>query len=92
MEKDVFADIKQTIEDFQQSLKQHLPALENEMKALIQSGSRDKNAIEHSLDILLSIAQMGIGKELFVQLLEYYKTIDSEGAAFYWNEYDNDDE
>lgn len=33
-----------------------------------------------------------VGKHLFVKLLEYYKTIDAEGAAFYWNEYDRDDE
>ena len=92
MEKDAFADIKQSIADFQQSLKQHLPALENEIKSLVQSGSRDKNKIEHKLDTFPSIVQMGIGKELFVQLLEYYKTIDPEGTAFYWNEYDNNDE
>jgi|688.fasta_scaffold19006_4 hypothetical protein len=35
---------------------------------------------------------MGIGKDLFVQLLEYYKTIDADGAAFYWNEFDKDNE
>jgi hypothetical protein len=30
----------------------------------------------------------GMGDKLFVRLLEYYKTVDPEGAMFYWNEYD----
>jgi len=33
---------------------------------------------------------MGVGKELFVKLLDYYKTIDAEGAAFYWEEFDKE--
>lgn len=92
MEKDLFQDIKQTIKAFQESLKQHLPALQLEINDLIQSGNQDKNTIENTLDTLLSLVDMGVGKELFLQLLEYYKTIDADGAAFYWNEYDKDDE
>jgi hypothetical protein len=90
MEKDLFENIKQQIESFQQTLNGLLPALEAEINALIQTGSKDKNTIENSLDTLLSLIDMGIGKQLFVQLLEYYKTIDAEGAAFYWNEYDKE--
>ena len=92
MEKDLFQNIKQTIVAFQERLKEHLPALEAEVNHLIQSGNQDKNTIENTLDTLLSLVDMGIGKELFVRLLEYYKTIDSEGAEFYWNEYDKEDE
>ena len=88
MKKDEFADIKQAIKAFQKNLKQHLPFLESDIKALIQSGNSDAN----TLDTLLSLTQMGVGNELFVRLLEYYKTIDAEGAAFYWNEYDKEEE
>lgn len=28
-------------------------------------------------------------RNLFIQLLEYYKEIDSEGAAYYWKLFDN---
>ena len=91
MPKDIFQNIKQIIVDFQQSIAQHLPALEQEVNQLIQSKSNDKNSIENTLDTLLSLIDMGMGKDLFIQLLEYYKTIDYDGAAFYWNEYDNDD-
>jgi hypothetical protein len=92
MGKDLFQDIKQIIEAFQESLKGHLPAIEAEINHLIQSKNQDKNTIENTLDTLLSLIDMGIGKDLFFKLLEYYKTIDAEGAAFYWNEYDKEDE
>lgn len=92
MQKDLFQDIKQTIAEFQKSLSLHLPALEADINHLIQSKNQDKNTIENTIDTLLSLTDMGVGKELFLKLLEYYKTIDAEGAAFYWNEYDKDDE
>lgn len=92
MEKDLFQNIKKTIEAFQESLKGHLPALEAEINDLIYSGNKDKSTIENTLDTLLSLTDMGVGKELFIRLLEYYKTINADGASFYWNEYDKDDE
>jgi len=30
----------------------------------------------------------GIGDDFFMQLVDYYKTIDAEGTLFYRNEYD----
>jgi hypothetical protein len=92
MEKDLFQDIKQTIEAFREKLQGHLPALEAEINELIHSESNDKNTIENTLDTLLSLIDMGVGKDLFIRLLEYYKTVDADGAAFYWNEFDKDDE
>lgn len=91
MDKDLFQNIKQTIETFQQTLKQHLPQLEEEINQLIASGNQDKNTIENTLDTMLSLTSMGVGKELFIKLLEYYKTIDAQGAMFYWNQYDKDE-
>jgi len=91
MEKDFINDIKQTIIEFQNSLKLHLPALEAEINHLILSKNRDKNTIENTLDTLLPLTDMGVGKDLFVRLLDYYKTIDPEGAMFYWNEYDKNE-
>lgn len=91
MSKDVFQDIKEIIIHYQKSLLQYLPGLEHEVDQLIQLKSTDKNLIENTLDTLLSLIDMGIGKDLFIKLLEYYKTIDLDGAAFYWNEFDKDD-
>lgn len=69
-----------------------MPALEEEVKALIASETTDANTIEHTLDSLLSLTDMGVGKDLYIRLLEYYKTIDADGAEFYWNEYDKVEE
>lgn len=54
--------------------------------------SAESNIIEHQLDTLLSLTIHGVGDTLFIQLLEYYKTIDAEGAVFYWNEYDKEED
>ena len=44
------------------------------------------------LDTILSLTYFGVGDDLYIKLLEYYKTVDAEGAAFYWNEYDKKEE
>jgi hypothetical protein len=80
------------IKDFNKSLKRHLPALKTEVNKLIAEKCKDKNTIENDLDTLLSLTMHGVGEKLFIKLLEYYKTIDVEGAAFYWNEYDEQGE
>lgn len=89
MDKRFFNEIKQLIESFNQSLAEYLPALKNEVNDIIDRNSKDSNEIEHCLDTLLSLTNKGVADDLFIQLLEYYKTIDEEGALFYWNEYDD---
>lgn len=82
-------DIKGLIHSFHSEMEAHLPALKAEVNSLIEEKSQDNQAIEQLLDTLLSLATMGIGEQLFIQLVEYYKTVDPEGAAFYWNEFDS---
>ncbi len=89
MENDPYEDIFQTITNFNKSIESLLPALEEEVNNLIKSGYKERNSIEQTLDTLLSLVNMGFAENLFVSLLDYYKTIDEEGAAFYWNEYDS---
>ena len=84
--------IRETIQTFQKSLQSHLPALESEINAIITNKEQNKNNIEYSLDVLISLTDMGIGNELFIKLLDYYKTIDAESASFYWEEYDKNEE
>lgn len=91
MDKQFFNEIKQIIESFNQSLLVHLPALKNEVNEIIERNSKDSNEIEHCLDTLLSLTIHGVADDLFIQLLEYYKTVDEEGALFYWNVYDDND-
>jgi hypothetical protein len=92
MEEDLFNNIKQSIDAFQETLKQHLPALEADVNQLIISQNQNTKTIEHTLDTLLSLANIGIGENIFVKLLDYYKTVDAEGAAFYWKEYDKEND
>lgn len=91
MDKKLISEIGSIIQSFNQSLQSHLPALEKEVKLLINGKSVDAKTIEHYLDTLLSLTMHGIGDNLFVQLLDYYKTIDAKGALFYWNEYDKEE-
>jgi len=90
MDKKLIKDISQIIQSFNDSLQAYLPALENEISLLIESKNRDCRVIENYLDILLSLTTHGVADDLFIKLLEYYKTVDAEGAAFYWNEYDKE--
>lgn len=89
MDKQFVNEIKQIIESFNQSLVAHLPTLKNEVNSIIERNSKDSNEIEFCLDILLSLTINGVADDLFIQLLEYYKKVDEEGALFYWNEYDD---
>lgn len=89
MENDPYEDIFQIITNFNKSIESLLPALEVEVNDLIKSGYKEKNCIEQTMDTLLSLVVMGFAENLFLRLLDYYKTIDEEGAAFYWNEYDS---
>ncbi len=92
MDKQLVNDIKQIIDSFNQSLAEHLPALESEIDLLISEKINNANEIEHYLDTLLSLTTHGIGDNLFIRLLEYYKAIDVDGAMFYWKEYDAKEE
>jgi len=87
-----FQDIKDFIHVFLENIKQQLPFFEAEIAALIAREEKDAMLIERQLDTLLSLTDLGIADELFIRLLEYYKSIDAEGAAFYWKEYDKEEE
>ena len=88
MGKDTFQELVGLIKSFNEQLAQQMPLLEEEIERLISSGNTENNVIENYLDTLLSLTMHGFGDALFIRLLEYYKTIDLDGAMFYWNEYD----
>ena len=88
MKKDTFSEIVGLIKAFNAQLERYMPALETEVEQIIASGNTSNKIIEGYLDTLLSLTMHGTGDKLFVRLLEYYKTVDPEGAIFYWNEYD----
>lgn len=63
-------EIASLIQSFNDSLQLHLPALEKDIKMLIDKKSTDTKTIEHYLDTLLSLTMHGIGDKLFVQVLD----------------------
>lgn len=85
-------DIIALIDNFNAELEKHLPALEKEVDKIISEKCTDNNTIEYLLDNLLSLTMLGVGDVLYIRLVDYYKTVDSEGALFYWNQYDSQDE
>ncbi len=90
-ENSLLSELVTKIKSSNDTLQSYLPLLEYEVNQLIKNESVDSKIIENYLDTLLSLTNHGIGDKLLVQLLEYYKTIDVEGALFYWNEYDKED-
>ena len=84
----LISKISNLIKGFHQQMESYLPALKLEVSQIITQKKTNSSEIENYLDTLLSLSQHGIGNALFIKLLEYYKTIDEEGARFYWEEYD----
>ncbi|MEN0051206.1 MAG: hypothetical protein AAF806_29345 [Bacteroidota bacterium] len=82
------SEISNLIRSFQEQMEAFLPDLELEVQQIIEQKNKNTNEIENYLDTLLSLCQHGVGDKLYIRLLEYYKTIDAEGARFYWEEYD----
>lgn len=58
------------------------------MNFLINTHSQDGHRIERLLDNFLNFMLLGVGEAQFIQLLEYYKTVEQEGAADYWRYYE----
>ena len=90
--KDTSDEIKNLIADFNKTIEVQLPALKQEINQLIKTKCTDENKIENTLDTLLPLTMHGKCDDLFIRLLEYYKTISPDGAEFYWNEYDKQNE
>jgi len=88
MEKDKSSEIVKLMKAFNAQIECYIPVLETEVEQIIATGNTSNKIIEGYLDKLLSLTMLGMGDKLFVRLLEYYKTVDPEGAMFYWNEYD----
>lgn len=77
------------LKGFRQQMEEYLPAIEVEIDRIIDEKVENTREIEYLFDSLLPLCQHDIGNSLYKKLLEYYKTIDEEGAKFYWEEYNN---
>jgi hypothetical protein len=80
--------VKQIIE-VRKMARASLPQLRAEITDIIESKSVDERRIEHTIDDVLNLYEMGIGKKEFLRLNAYYKTVNPEGADFYRRAYEN---
>ena len=85
----LISQIDGLLKGFYQQLEEYLPIIELEVDQIITTENTSSKKIESYLDTLLSLCRHGVGNALFIKLLEYYKTVDAEGAKFYWEEYDD---
>jgi len=88
MSKPHLINIKELDESFNEMVQEQLPFLKTRITAFIATDNKDCRKIECYLDMLLSLNTRGAERDLFIKLLEYYKTIDSERAIYYWTAYD----
>ncbi|MBK8568305.1 MAG: hypothetical protein IPN76_34610 [Saprospiraceae bacterium] len=72
----------------QSETQKQLTAIEAVVFNIIKTNNTDTWIIEQALDSLLDMQFIGLGKETFLQLLEYYKTLDREAAKEYWDIFD----
>lgn len=89
---DLISTIGNLFKKFQEQAKAQLPAMEMEVNQIIEQQVTEVNFIENYLDSLLGLCQHDIGNDLYIKLLEYYKTVNEENAKFYWDEYDKLDD
>ena len=57
--------------------------LKNEVDTIIANKETDRKKIEWTFDYLLDYTRHGIGSELYLRLIAYYRTVNPEGAASY---------
>lgn len=81
-------DLAKMIKQSHENLEAYLLFLEKAIDDIIAQKSSDVGAIEHLLDTVSSLMYAGIGHQLYLKLLEHYKTVDRDGADFYWKLYE----
>jgi len=95
MDKDLHELAKSIVALQKEAVKQTLSFYKPEVERIINSNSRDKNAIEHTLDALCEVAFDNEVLLLFKKLCRYYYTIDPMATAqqiqFYREMWDNEE-
>ena len=89
MKDDSFDEFIKLIKTHQKAISKYLPEIAEQVDNIINKNSSDVRQIEQHLDTLYAFTEMGMGKDLFLKLLDYYKNFDPEGAADYWKLYED---
>jgi len=95
MDKDLHELAKSIVSLQKEAVRQALSVCKPEVERIINSNSRDKNAIEHTLDALCEVAFDNKVLLLFKKLCRYYYSIDPVATAqqiqFYREMWDNEE-
>ncbi|MBD1432348.1 hypothetical protein H8B06_05890 [Sphingobacterium sp. DN00404] len=83
MDEKFITEIRGMFESLHERMRQNLPFWENEVDIIIANQETDRNKIELTFDYLLDYTRHGIGNEVYLRLIGYYRTVDPEGAAYY---------
>lgn len=84
----ISAELKKSIQDTLDAVKQMMPVIRREVREIINSKSNSEARIERALDTLLNYLHWGFGQQEFIELNDYYFSIDKENAAQYRHMFD----
>ncbi len=87
MDEKFIKEIRGMFESLHELMRQNLPFWENEVDIIIANKETDRKKIEWTFDYLLDYTRHGIGNELYLRLIAYYRTVNPEGAASYLEMY-----
>jgi len=82
------AELKKKIQDTLDAVKQMMPVIRQEVRGIINEKSNSEPRIERTLDTLLNYLHWGFGQQEFIELNDYYFSIDKENAAQYRQMFD----
>ncbi|MDQ1354260.1 MAG: hypothetical protein QG657_4569 [Acidobacteriota bacterium] len=84
----ITTELKKSIQDTLDAVKQMMPIIRREVREIINSKSNSEARIERALDTLLNYLHWGFGQQEFIELNDYYFSIDKENAAQYRHMFD----
>ena len=87
MDEKIITEIRGMFEPIHERMRQNLSFWKNEIDLIIANKVIDQNKIERTFDYLLDYTRHGIGNELYLRLIAYYRTVNPEGAASYLQMY-----
>ncbi len=88
MNEIIDADLKKSIQNTLDAVKQMLPVIRQEVRSIINNKANSELRIERTLDTLLNYLHWGFGQQEFIELNEYYFSIDKKRALQYRQVFD----
>ncbi|MEK6913645.1 MAG: hypothetical protein AABW47_03160 [Nanoarchaeota archaeon] len=71
------------VKDFRKFAEEEIILIRKDITSVISRKSKDGEHIEHTLDNLLSLIQLGVGSKEFHELNDFYATFCLQGAENY---------